>query len=126
MTGAQARVLVTALVAGFPFPRVPEATVVLYVEQFAKLADADAARAAVELLIANEERFPSFATVLREYRPQATRNADARARTHGLAEPPPCPDNARRARALLERLTGAIDARASSAGPGDDEERPAA
>jgi hypothetical protein len=76
---AEAKLLVAALAAAFPHPRVPEATVTLYCEQLARLDDADAARAAVEVLIANEERFPPVAVILREYRSARRRRRSAHA-----------------------------------------------
>jgi hypothetical protein len=104
VTAAEARLLVAALVAAFPHPRVPAATIALYREQLAKLGDIEAARGTVELLIQNEDRFPPVAAIRREYQPLARRNADERARTHGLPEPPADPRNVERARALLKRL----------------------
>lgn len=119
MTTAQARMFVTALAAAFPFPRVPDSTVALYIEQIAQLQDVDAAREAIRTLIANEDRFPTIALIGREYRPHAKRNADERARERGLNEPPPDPDIARRARELRDRLSTIVAERATRAGLGE-------
>jgi hypothetical protein len=119
---AEAKLLVAALAAAFPHPRVPEATVTLYCEQLARLDDADAARAAVEVLIANEERFPPVAVILREYRSarrwRAQEQAAERARGRGLAESPPLDlaENACRARELLVRLEHGMAERAADGG----------
>ena len=86
MTLAEADALVALLTAAFPHPRVPELTAQMYREQLTRLADVDAARAAVEALIENEHYFPPVAAVLREYRPAARRNAEERARGHELEE----------------------------------------
>jgi hypothetical protein len=114
VTPAEAKLLVAALAAAFPHPRIPEATIALYREQLAKLADVEAARVVVELLIQNEDWFPTIAAILREYRPISRRNADARAHTHGLPEPPLDPENARRAREMVARLEASIAERAVS------------
>jgi hypothetical protein len=111
---AEAKLLVAALTAAFPHPRVPQATVELYREQLARLPDVDAARSALEVLIANEERLPPIALVLREYRPAARRNAERRARGRELPEPPPDPESARKARELLDRLERSIAGRAEA------------
>jgi hypothetical protein len=116
MKSDEAQLLVAALVAAFPHPRIPRATIALYNEQFGRLADAEAARTSVELLIANEERFPPIAILLREYRMAARRNMEERSRVRGLDEPPPDPENARKAREYLERLTGRMAERSAEGG----------
>jgi hypothetical protein len=120
VTPDEATALVELLVAAFPHPRVPELTVALYRDQLTRLADADAARTAVHVLIANEEYLPPIALVLREYRPAAQRNAEERARGHELEEPELDEDarreNVRRARELLARLERGIAERAAEGG----------
>jgi hypothetical protein len=116
MEPSEAQALVELLKAAFPYPRIPDLTVALYREQLARLPDADAARTAVESLIANEERLPPVAVILREYRPAAQRNADERARARGLPEPPPDPENAQRASEMVDRLTRQMEERARTAG----------
>jgi hypothetical protein len=120
MNPAEAEALVELLTAAFPIPRVPDLTVALYREQLARLPDVDAARAAVEALIANEERFPPIALVLREYHPAARRNIEERSRGRELEEPELDEDarreNARRARELHERLERVVAERAAKGG----------
>jgi hypothetical protein len=119
MTPAEADALVQLLTAAFPHPRVPDLTVALYREQFARrMKDVDAARTAVEALIENEEYFPPIAAVLREYRPAARRNAEERGRGHELEErPPDWQEQAARAREVLDRLNRSIDDRAAAVWP---------
>lgn len=87
MTRAQAHQLVAVLEAAFPFPRLPDATIVLYVNELARCADPDAAREAIETVIRNEVRWPPLAVLHGEYRDSARRHADDRARARGLPEP---------------------------------------
>ncbi len=118
MTLAEADALVALLTAAFPHPRVPELTAQMYREQLTRLADVDAARAAVEALIENEHYFPPVAAVLREYRPAARRNAEERARGHELEErPPDWQEQAARAREVLDRLNRSMDERSAGVWP---------
>jgi hypothetical protein len=120
MTRPEAEALVELLTAAFPHPRVPDLTVALYRDELERLPDVEAARAAVQALIANEERFPVLAVLLREYRPAARRNAEQRARSHGLEEPEPdWAENARRAQQLRDRLGRAMTERATEGGLSD-------
>ena len=118
MTPAEARALVRWLTAAFPHPPVPEFTAQIYREQFEQLKDIDAARSAVQSVIENEHYFPPIASVLREYRPAARRNAEERARGHELEErPPDWQEQARRARDVLDRLNRSMDERAAEVWP---------
>jgi len=104
VTRPDARLLVTRLVAAFPFPQPPRSTLALYVERFERLADEGAASRAVDGLIDTADRFPTIAAVLNAYRAEL-RAAQARnAAVRGLEEPPADPENARRARELLDRI----------------------
>jgi hypothetical protein len=108
----EARALVALLLAAFPSPAVPEATANLYRSYIVDWNDLEAAGETIHAVVLNEERWPPFALLLREYRIRAKRNADQVARVRGLAEAPlDLAENARQARALLERLTTAVDER---------------
>jgi hypothetical protein len=117
VTRDDAEMLVAVLVAAFPSPLVPKATRALTIEQLTKWRDLEAAAAAVDAIIENEDRWPSVALLLREYRPRAKRNAERFAQERGLeASPPDAAENARQARALLERLTNDVETRAAKTG----------
>jgi hypothetical protein len=91
MTPAEARAFVDRLIAAFPFPRRPQATIDLYVGELAELKDREAALASLTSIIRTGDRFPTVAAIRTEYQAQRRRRAHDRADTHGLPEPDGCP-----------------------------------
>lgn len=104
MNDQDARALVMQLNAAFPSPAMSDATFELYVAEFARLADEQAAQETITILVRAVRWLPSIAEVLDTYKPKAQRNAEQRARERGLEEAPADPENLARARELLDRL----------------------
>jgi hypothetical protein len=121
--------LVAKLMAAFPFPTPPEGTAALFVEELAKLASVETARAAIDALI-YEERWPTLEAVLARYAEARRAQAEQEARERGLAErsdEPPLDEleNKRRARELLDRLNRTVGERNKTVGmpeTGQDED----
>jgi hypothetical protein len=101
----RARLLLATLLSAFPYPQPPRGTVLLWGAELGKLADEDAAEDAVHALVATYERWPAISQLRDEYQSAVRRRARELAETHGLPEPPPDPERAKRAREMLERLT---------------------
>jgi hypothetical protein len=100
MTEAEARRLVGLLVAAFPSPIPPEATVALYVEHVAGLRDVAAASEAVEGLLRSARAWPPLASILAGYQTIERRHRE-RAERAGL---PSDPDRQIHARTALDAL----------------------
>jgi hypothetical protein len=112
MTDREANALVAVLVAAFPHPLVPNATMALYATQLAQCKDAAVMAEVVQAAIENEERFPPISVLLREYRSRRKRKADQLA-SRGLEEAKASDaENERQARMLYERLRDSIESRA--------------
>jgi hypothetical protein len=91
MTTDEARQLVVALTAAFPFPRTSDATFALYADKLAELHSHDVALAAVNVLIDSSARLPTIAAIRSAYQQTSNRLAAERedeqrrrADTHGL------------------------------------------
>jgi hypothetical protein len=110
MTDRDANALVAVLVAAFPHPLVPNATMALYATQLAQCKDAAVMAEVVQAAIENEERLPSISVLLREYRSRRKRKADQLASARGLDEARASDaENERQARMLYERLRDSIE-----------------
>jgi hypothetical protein len=83
----EAEALLTALVAAFPFPTPPEATLTYYRQQFMGLSDVEAATTAVRGLCGSARRLPPWADIHEAYREAVERKAEERARHRGIEEP---------------------------------------
>jgi hypothetical protein len=97
--------LIDKLVAAFPFPAPPEATVVLYVEELEQMGDAEAAREAMDVVIRAASRWPSLADLHGNYRRAALRRKEAQERELSVEEADPrTPQHAREALRRLEAV----------------------
>lgn len=108
MTQAEARALTAKLFAAYP-NKTTDLTAAVYVEKLEPLNYPVAVRA-VDELICSEKWMPTVASVLEVYWRIEEAARERRAVARGLAEPPLTEEqkqeNARQARALLERLGG--------------------
>lgn len=87
MTRERAEALLLVLRAAFVRPEWDEATKALYISELTQLDDAEAADAAVRLLVRTVRFRPTIAEILTEYKTLARRNSEARADAHGLPLP---------------------------------------
>lgn len=112
MTRQQAEELVALLVAAFPYPQPPVATLALYAGELERLDDADLALAAIQTLYRDgAERLPTIAAINGVYRKALKRRNEERA-LRALEEPPftdaERAENLKRVGQLLERLTAGL------------------
>jgi hypothetical protein len=88
--------LVVTLAAAFPYPEPPDATLALYVDELAQLANADIARTAITELVRTVRFLPRLAEIIeaywdvrREWEERRARAAAERALPPGDYPPPP-------------------------------------